>query len=214
MTYDPNIPQPADLISVSQVDILRNFQQLNIVYGADHYAYNDATADAQKHRQVRLVEQAADVPAVALQGNIYVKDNPSATVTRADPYYRYEAGGLGNSQIAPLIPFKAMASFVANGPNGVIAPANIFQAYNIASITKATPTALSATYTVVFTNLLDDNVAGTPMEYIVFCSGTSVAANFNRTFSYANTLNSGVTLIAMSKDLGIPTRFSFGVIQY
>ncbi len=46
MTYNPSIPQPSDLLSVSQGAILNNFGSSNTIYGVDHYAFNDTTPNA------------------------------------------------------------------------------------------------------------------------------------------------------------------------
>ena len=57
MTFNANIPQPSDLISVSQGQILINNQQLNSVYGTagDHYAWDNADPGEQnRHAKVTL----------------------------------------------------------------------------------------------------------------------------------------------------------------
>lgn len=61
MTFDPNIPQPEDDMSLSQGDLLTNFSDLNIVYGSsgDHVALNAAT-DRGKHKKVTFVSQGND----------------------------------------------------------------------------------------------------------------------------------------------------------
>jgi|GEM_PF-2304284 len=52
MTYNPDIPQPNDDMSLSQGDLLTNFTDLNNVYGVngDHVAF-DAAADRGKHNK-------------------------------------------------------------------------------------------------------------------------------------------------------------------
>jgi len=50
--YNPNIPQPNDLLSTSQGNILNNFGALNSVYGVDHYAYDDTSQNATFHKKV------------------------------------------------------------------------------------------------------------------------------------------------------------------
>ena len=52
MAYDPNIPLPTDLLSVSQNDIKNNFTQANTSFGIDHYPFDDGTANNGKHNQV------------------------------------------------------------------------------------------------------------------------------------------------------------------
>jgi hypothetical protein len=53
-TYKPNIPQPNDNLSVSQNDILGNFQQLDTSFGIDHYKYSDATTNNGFHNQATM----------------------------------------------------------------------------------------------------------------------------------------------------------------
>ena len=61
MTFNPLIPQPGDLISVSQGELLINFGQLNAQYGADHDGFNTGSANGSgMHDQVTfLANQAA-----------------------------------------------------------------------------------------------------------------------------------------------------------
>lgn len=54
MSYTPNIPQPGDKPSVSQGQILANFQTLNTIFGINHYEFNSG-ANAGKHKIVSLV---------------------------------------------------------------------------------------------------------------------------------------------------------------
>lgn len=128
MTYLPNIPQPGDLISVSQNDILVNFQQLNAVYTADHYAYNDATANAQRHRQVRLPELAAAPAAAADMGSVYTADVAGIT----ELFYRYDNSATPASRIMQLSCIKAWCRF-----NGTLAtPIAIIDGMNVTNVTR------------------------------------------------------------------------------
>ena len=61
MSYQPNIPQATDRPSVSQGDILTNFQELNTQIGTEHVAL-DAGADNGKHKYVTL-QQNPSAPA-------------------------------------------------------------------------------------------------------------------------------------------------------
>ena len=53
MAYQPNIPGPNTNLSVSQGDLLGNFQALNTVFGVDHNQYN-AVSNAGTHLQVTM----------------------------------------------------------------------------------------------------------------------------------------------------------------
>lgn len=52
MPFNPNIPQPTDLLSTSQVDLLNNNGFLDSVFVIDHYTFSDPTIDAGKHNTV------------------------------------------------------------------------------------------------------------------------------------------------------------------
>ncbi len=53
MTFDPNIPQPTDLISSSAVPIQTNFSQLNTIFDFNHFTWDDATAaNRGLHRKI------------------------------------------------------------------------------------------------------------------------------------------------------------------
>jgi hypothetical protein len=74
MTYDPAIPQSDDIVSTSQPELLENFTQLNTVFGVNHVAFNDATANKGKHKWVALVEQATSPVSQDNEYLIYSKD--------------------------------------------------------------------------------------------------------------------------------------------
>ena len=57
MAYDPDIPQPRDDLSVSQGELLANFQDLNTQFSINHVALDDTTGDAGKHKFVTFVQQ-------------------------------------------------------------------------------------------------------------------------------------------------------------
>ena len=50
MVYQADIPDPNDLISISQGEIKDNFTALNVGFAIDHYAYD--VADAGKHKKI------------------------------------------------------------------------------------------------------------------------------------------------------------------
>lgn len=61
MAYNNNIPQPSDLLSQSQSDILNNFSAIFTLVGVNHV--NFGSADQGKHKWVTLPSQAATPPA-------------------------------------------------------------------------------------------------------------------------------------------------------
>lgn len=64
MTYNPSIPQPNDLLSDSQGDILQNFSAANTSFGINHYPFDNATVNNGKHKYVSLPPQVSS-PATA-----------------------------------------------------------------------------------------------------------------------------------------------------
>ncbi len=65
MTYNPNIPQAADIPSQSQGELLTNFKQLNTIFDVDHVPFNDVTvANRGKHDQSTYIE-LTDSPGTA-----------------------------------------------------------------------------------------------------------------------------------------------------
>lgn len=52
MAFLNNIPQSSDDLSDSQADLLGNFQALDSVYGTDHFAFSNATANNGYHNVV------------------------------------------------------------------------------------------------------------------------------------------------------------------
>jgi hypothetical protein len=78
-TFNNNIPQPTDVLSDSQDDILQNFQQLDAAWNINHEPFNSASPTfLGKHTQVTLPENAA--PTVTL-ANIYSISSPLSGTT-------------------------------------------------------------------------------------------------------------------------------------
>ena len=78
MTYDPNIPQPTDLISQSQSQIQTNFAQANTAFGIDHTAF-DTVANQGKHKKSTYYEQAVDPTTLINEMAVYTKDVSTIT---------------------------------------------------------------------------------------------------------------------------------------
>ncbi len=73
MTYNPAIPQPNDLLSDSQGDILQNFSSANTSFGINHYAFDNATVNNGKHKFVGMPVLAAAPTTAAGEGALYFK---------------------------------------------------------------------------------------------------------------------------------------------
>lgn len=153
MTFNPNIPQPTDTLSVSQGELLTNDTQLNTVFNVDHVAFDDATvANRGKHTSSTLRDFGGDPTPAAGEGTIY-----SNTVgARIESFYRYPSSG----PITQLTWIKAWCTFNGDGAIGATA---IIDSYNVASINKLNNTNFSITYTTALGNA----------NYAVFGSATT-----------------------------------------
>ena len=81
MTYNPSIPQPSDLISNSQSDILDNFSVINTDFGEDHVAFTEGSNQG-KHDKVTSVGQASHLaPAIATDILLYSYEESTETGT-------------------------------------------------------------------------------------------------------------------------------------
>lgn len=74
MVFDPAIPQPNDIISTSQSELLENFTQLNTVFGVNHVAFDAASSDKGKHKFVTMVQQATSPTSQANEYLMYSKE--------------------------------------------------------------------------------------------------------------------------------------------
>lgn len=79
MTYNPNIPQTSNILSVSQGQLLTNFQQINTVFSKNHVAMNNATtANRGKHTAVQFSRRSS-APALDSTDGAYYTKNSSGT---------------------------------------------------------------------------------------------------------------------------------------
>jgi hypothetical protein len=69
MTFQTNIPQPGDLISVSQDDILQNFQAIDAAWNINHEDFN--AANQGKHKFVEMPNQTANPAGAASEFTIF-----------------------------------------------------------------------------------------------------------------------------------------------
>jgi hypothetical protein len=64
-TYNPSIPQPTDLISNSQAQLLANFGQLNTQFAVDHVAFNTGSGNGDGHHKQITFDNAPTEPTPA-----------------------------------------------------------------------------------------------------------------------------------------------------
>lgn len=95
MTFNPNLPNPTDLLSQSQVDLKANNAALNASFGRNHVPFATATNNG-KHTFIEMPISAAiptPVPGlIAGEGTIYTKNATTFTATtEATLYYTPDA---------------------------------------------------------------------------------------------------------------------------
>jgi hypothetical protein len=141
MVYDPGIPQPTDIISSSQLEILENFTQLNTQFSVDHIPLNAATGNGE-HTQVSYNDVLAGDPNLATpKGSLYTKALASL---KPDLFFQNDNAG---SDVRRVMTIAAWATFVPTAVNGAQA---LSQAENIASVVRAA----GSIFTFNFTNNL------------------------------------------------------------
>jgi hypothetical protein len=87
MTYQANVPQPNDLISNSQNDILNNFQAIGTTYPTDHVNFN--APGTGFHQKVTFNAPLVTDPNLASpKATAYTKASSAAN---SDLYYQYGA---------------------------------------------------------------------------------------------------------------------------
>jgi len=87
VSFQPNIPQPGDLISVSQNDILQNFQALDTSWSVNHVDFN-AVNDG-KHKFVEMPNQGSDPSGAATQFTLFSK----LAAGNSELHYKRDASG-------------------------------------------------------------------------------------------------------------------------
>lgn len=90
MTFNPNIPNPTDLLSNSQPVLKTNNQALDNIFGIDHYKYSDLTVNKGFHNKV-TTPIFVDSPPTGL---------PPVTTTNPVFYAFQQASNLGVLQFS------------------------------------------------------------------------------------------------------------------
>ncbi len=97
--YNPNIPNAGDNISDSQPQIKINFQQLENIFGNDHFTWDDATTSQRgQHQQVNFpVPLVADPSTNTNRGTLYTKADVNDSSARPQMFYQ-NINGVNNVQ--------------------------------------------------------------------------------------------------------------------
>jgi len=92
MPFNPNIPQPTDKLSNSQVDLLNNNIALDATFGVDHIPFSTASNNGF-HKVVHLVTQGSDPIGSTLTVYSKIPTNPPGAVD-AQLFSRTPLGGV------------------------------------------------------------------------------------------------------------------------
>lgn len=138
-TYQPGIPTGSVPLNQDYLNIQGNFTQANVVYGTDHYAFDNITAGQEGfHKQVTMPNAAAPPTTAAAQGIVFTQNSAEST-GRTDLYYAYQTSG-GTPLTGALFPLTATKAFgVATGR--VVGLSNRLvsgSSFNVSTVTFAT----------------------------------------------------------------------------
>lgn len=125
MGYQPNIPQATDQISVSQGDLLGNFQQLDNAFNLNHAALELASGAAGKHIFVEMPNQSASVP-VTIANEVGLYCNTDANSGQPEMFFLKQSGSTAPAALTVAGGYSLTGSnYIANGgysrlPSGIL----------------------------------------------------------------------------------------------
>lgn len=126
--YQPLIPTGTVKLSVDYQNIQDNFNQSNVVYGTDHYPFDNNGANEGFHDKVTMPVRA-NPTTTAGQGIVYTKDS-AAQPGRSDLYYAYETDA-GKAMTGQFFPLNACKGFGKVDSGGLVAGTS----FNVTSAT-------------------------------------------------------------------------------
>ncbi len=130
MSYSPNIPNVGDFLSISQKQMLANFQAINNTFLIDHVALT-AVENVGQHNALTLRPQVSDPTTSATQSALYTKlvtsvpqlffrSNSNATPIQMSNsnLNTVQTGATADTQSSFLAgPFTIYMGFIRNCPN-------------------------------------------------------------------------------------------------
>lgn len=123
-TYDNMIPQPTDILSDSQDDLLQNFQVLATAFAVNHGPYNEMAPFPQgSHTEVTLPNNNAPDPTPIATANIWSAQSGFTNTTEL--FWQRENNGT-------VIPFTA---FLANNTGWTRLPSGILLKWGFPGVT-------------------------------------------------------------------------------
>jgi len=140
MSYNPAIPQPGDFISVSQVDILHNYNAIFNIFGRNHKSLDDGMeSERGKHFKIGFSEQSSDPYTAASEMSLYTKNLSGVP----ELYARDESDGTvfrvtKAGRLSPAFRLEAYVIFDTDG-NILKNPNDEELKYNVTEITIPNP---------------------------------------------------------------------------
>lgn len=143
MPYNQNIPQATDQMSVSQNDLLNNFQAIYNAFNLNHVPFNSGSPIQGKHAFVEMPNQSSSVPStIANEVGLYC--NTSTYTTQPELFFAKQLGST-----APIANYEISSSnYIQNGgwtrfPSGILIKWGTFNTGSGGTGTLTFPTASS-----------------------------------------------------------------------
>jgi hypothetical protein len=178
--YNPGIPTGQVDLDKDYLNIQGNFQQANIVYGTDHYPFNNATSNLGFHNQVTTPAFVAS-PTTGLPP-------PTTTNPIFYAFQQYPALGVLQYSRGPTTPFN----------NSVPTPLTNLNSAATPIILGSLPTTIlnfsgmAFAYCVLYA--LDSVQVGARMAAVIFWNGTILSINSTVSSLFISAVASGSTL--------------------
>lgn len=110
MAYNANIPQPGDVKSQSQPQLLGNFQAINTAFTVNHVAFD--LADQGKHKFITMPVQGAAPAFGAGENGFYNLNNATTTKNELYVQHQWNAGAVATAFTASKMSNTAAAGCV------------------------------------------------------------------------------------------------------
>lgn len=184
MTYIPNIPQPGDDPSISQDQILNNFQDLNTFLSQNHVSLNDANQG--KHTILQMPIQGS-APSTA-SNEIALYSRTSGNTGNNELVFRRSSDGT----LIEATAFLGNTNGWTRLPSGILLKWGTGSGSGVVNVSISSNPGFSAVYSAQIT--VDDAFATpnsfvslrslNPNEMSVYCSSRTVTSPASATFRY------------------------------
>ncbi len=139
MAFNKLIPQPGDNLNISQQDLLANNLALNSVYGTDHYAFNDLTANSGFHNTVTTPSIVGGIDPTSTTNDILY-----SIVKGMLPLFQYSTYPLPNTIPTPITNLQSPATAIVLPPSP--GPGNTSNIFNFTGLVRASATLYAANF--------------------------------------------------------------------